>query len=207
MHTETNFKIIQNSRFEYDISLTDNEIKRILTEISFNKAGGWDALIDTTFKLCARCRKLDSPFCKTCTFIAARTREIFTKKFWEDPISKVHFLARLIALDKSKNGKPGPTDFRPLVLSSIISKILEAYFIDQFRNYCSNKLNLGQIGGVKGRSILDNILRLHFEKVKFGKNAHIMFIDFVGAFSNLPRQFAIEALQKKEVLNKNGMMI
>ena len=34
-----------------------------------------------------------------------------------------------------------------------------------------------------------------------------MFIDFVGAFSNLPRQFAIEALQKKEVLNKNGMMI
>ena len=119
-----------------------------------------------------------------------RTKEIFTRKFWEDPVSNIHLKARLIALDKSKNGLPSPTQFRPLVLASVVSKILEAYIMPQLRNYCSNKLNLGQIGGVTGRSIQDNILRMHLEKAKFGKYAHVMFVDFVAAFSNLPRKWA-----------------
>ena len=207
MHTESNFEIIEGATFDRDIILSDDDVKRTLGELSFNKAGGWDTIPDVTFRLCNSCRNPGTPFCNTCCHIAERTRELFTKKFWCDPKSRIHLCARLIALDKSKDGKPGPTQFRPLVLSSVISKILEAYFMVQLRDYCSNKMNYGQIGGVKGKSIMDNILRLHFEKVKFGKNAHAMFIDFVGAFSNLPRVFALNELRRRNALNDEGLMI
>ena len=207
MHTETNFEIIEDATFDRDIILSDNDVKRTLSELSFNKAGGWDTIPDVAFRLCKNCKVPDIPFCDTCQHIADRTRELFTKKFWSDPQSRIHLCARLIALDKSKDGRPGPTQFRPLVLSSVISKILEAYFMDQLRNYCSNKMNFGQVGGVRGKSIMDNILRLHFEKVKFGKNVHAMFIDFVGAFSNLPRVFALNELKRRNALDENGLMI
>ena len=38
MHTETNFTIIDGAGFDYDIILTDDDIKRILGELSYNKA-------------------------------------------------------------------------------------------------------------------------------------------------------------------------
>ena len=123
MHTETNFEIIEGATFDRDITLSDNDVKRTLGELSFNKAGGWDTIPDVAFRLCADCRTPDTPFCSTCSHIADRTRELFTKKFWNDPQSRIHLCARLIALDKSKDGRPGPTQFRPLVLSSVISKI------------------------------------------------------------------------------------
>ena len=182
-------------------------MRRTLDELSFNNAGGWDAIPDSTFKLCYKCRKLDAEFCKTCSNVALCTRQIFTKKFWQDPSSRVHLNARLVALDKSKNGKPDPTEFRPIVLCSVVSKILEAYFMHQLRDYCSNKLHINQVGGVKNRSILDNVLRLHLEKVKFGKDAHAMFIDFRGAFSNLPREWALNEIINRRALDKNGLML
>ena len=77
----------------------------------------------------------------------------------------------------------------------------------QLRDYCSNKMNYGQVGGVRGKSIMNNILRLHFEKVKFGKTAHAMFIDFVGAFSNLPRVLALNELKRRNALDDDGLMI
>ena len=90
MHTENFFKIVEGATFEYDIILTDNDVRRTLGELSFNKAGGWDAVPDSTFKLCHKCRKTDAEFCKTCANVANCTRQIFTKKFWEDPSSRVH---------------------------------------------------------------------------------------------------------------------
>ena len=102
---------------------------------------------------------MDTVFCNTCKNIVQCTRQIFTKKFWEDPTSGIHLVARLVALDKSKDGKPGPSQFRPIVIGSVVSKILEAYFMHQLSSYCRNKLNKNQVGGVKYRSILDNVLR------------------------------------------------
>ena len=55
MHTENNFKIIEGAKFEHDIFQSDDDIRRTLSEISFNKAGGWDAIPDSTFKLCYKC--------------------------------------------------------------------------------------------------------------------------------------------------------
>ena len=159
MHSETNFKILEGAKFEYDILLSDNDVRRTLNELSFNKACGWDAINDTTFRLCPTCRVDDTEFCNTCKNIVKCTRQIFTKKFWEDPSSGIHLVARLVALDKSKDGKPGPSQFRPIVIGSVVSKILEAYFMHQLSSYCRNKLNKNQVGGVKYRSILDNVLR------------------------------------------------
>ena len=77
----------------------------------------------------------------------------------------------------------------------------------QLREYCSSRLHINQVGGVKSRSILDNVLRLHFEKVKFGNDAHAMFIDFKGAFSNLPREWALNEIIKRKALDEDGVML
>ena len=72
---------------------------------------------------------------------------ICTPEYWEDERSKVHFLSRIIPLDKDG------TRFRPLIISSKVMKFLECLIINKLRAYCNKRMMRRQYGFSRGVGI------------------------------------------------------
>ena len=84
-------------------------------------------------------------------------KSLFKKKFWKNEFAKNHLLCRLIPLDKAHPNIPKESDYRPIVVTSPIIKILEQLLLI-FYKLCEEFVNINQVGFMRGRSTMDNIV-------------------------------------------------
>ena len=85
-------------------------------------------------------------------------KSLFKKKFWKNEFAKNHLLCRLIPLDKAHPNIPKESDYRPIVVTSPIIKILEQLLLIKLQPFCEEFLNINQVGFMRGRSTMDNIV-------------------------------------------------
>jgi len=75
-------------------------------------------------------------------------------------IDKLHFRSRLIALNKKHPEIPRKDQFRPIIVSSLLTKILEARLVKPLKKYMIERLHVSQTGCVPGMDIYVNINRM-----------------------------------------------
>lgn len=182
-----------------NIDVSTSQAYQISNIISSNKALSWDCIQDTSFKECVACRR-GALTCIKCNNKFERIKDVFKSRFWDHEKSFIHLQARLIALDKAYPNIATESQYRPIVITSSIVKILEAYVVPSLRKYGTQRLNRNQVGFILGRSTLDNLVRLHFECKKI-KKGFMIFIDLSSAYDRVNRKILYWILEQKEILN------
>eukprot|EP00061_Rhincodon_typus_P011547 g36638.t1 len=84
-------------------------------------------------------------------------------------------------------------NYRPISLTSVISKILESIVKDEISEYLELHGKVGQSkhGFIKGRSCLKNILEFFEEvmsKLDQGEPMDVIYLDFEKAFDKVPQR-------------------
>ena len=86
------------------------------------------------------------------------------KNLWSKDLNKIDslnelFKARLIALNKVHPKTPRPDEFRPIIILSLIVKIMECRWLPKLQEYVITKLSPAQTGFVPGQGVFTNIFR------------------------------------------------
>ena len=106
-----------------------------------------------------------------------------------------------------KGNKNDPNNYRPISLTSIISKIIEKIFRNKIESYIENNnlLYNSQHGFRKGRSCLTNLLNF-FDKIidwdDNHNNVDIIYLDFRKAFDLVNLLKLIKKLEGYRILKK-----
>ncbi len=117
--------------------LTKEEMRAILMNISTNKALAGDLVSDVILN--------GDNIDQTCEVL---------KDLWDGhQIDERHFKCRLIALNKKHPEIPSKDQYRPIIVSSLIGKILESRLVKPLRNYMTERLHVSQTGFVPGMNI------------------------------------------------------
>ena len=92
-----------------------------------------------------------------------------------------------------KGKKSSPANYRPVSLTSIISKIMESFLRDEIINHMSthNLFADEQHGFVPGRSCVTQLLVVleeWTEALEAGRNVDVIYLDFRKAFDSVPHQ-------------------
>lgn len=205
IHTEPEERRIKPTTKIIPVKLRDQEAYNIMEMISTNKAISWDCIVDKSFKLCRNCKR-GTFSCPRCISTTERLKEIFTERFWRRSNSSLHTKARLIPLDKAYPKIATESKYRPIVVTSPIIKILEAYTLPKLREYGRNRLNKNQVGFKEECSTIDNLIRLHLE-CKTKKDAILVFIDFSSAYDCINRKILYDLILEKGILNVEQLEI
>ncbi len=167
---------------------SNQEMHDILDAISIHKALAGDLVSDIVLE-----REYKEKACS-----------VF-KDIWSGiQIEGFHFKGRLIALNKKHPEIPRRDQFRPIVISGLIVKILEGRLVKPLRNYMSKRLHVSQTGFVPGSSVFVNIDRL-FEYVKWrrssGIRTYLLFLDFSSAYNTVLHGELFRILRERKVLD------
>ena len=107
-----------------------------------------------------------------------------------------------------KNGsKTDPLNYRPVLLTCIISKIYERIIKSSIIDFIDNKINKHQHGLIKGKSCLTNLLETMdciIEIIDQGDPVDIFYFDFKKAFYHVPQN---RLLCKIECLGIKGKVL
>jgi len=115
-----------------------------------------------------------------------------------------HFKSRLVALNKVSPDTPRKDQFRPIVISSLISKVLEARLVNPLKKYMVNQLHVSQTGFVPGMDTYVNISRLMDQlssRRNTGKRTFLLFLDFSSALNTVSHSKLFDILGEKQVLS------
>ena len=109
--------------------LSNDEIERILTSMSTGKAISFDLFADTVLRDKEIIKKLSQ----------------ILKDLWSSNLNKIDhlnelFKSRLIALNKVHPNIPKKKEFRPIIIMSLIVKIMEARWLPKLEEYMIKKL-------------------------------------------------------------------
>jgi len=134
-----------------------------------------------------------------------RTCEIF-KDFWNAiPIDELHFRNRLVALNKKHPDIPRRDQFRPIIISSLLIKVLEARLVKPLRDYMTHHLHSSQVGFVPEMDIFVNLSRLfHYTHKRRERRlrSFLLFLDFSSAYNTVLHEKLklFDLLSEKSVL-------
>lgn len=158
--------------------LTFQEALEVVNTISTGKAIAFDGISDIMFQ--------GNPSAK---LKAARIVKDAWSEDWEAVIDNfLHFVYRLMALNKVHPNTPEATQFRPITITSPWIKTLEARLYPKLKAYMTDTLHRGQTGFVPGMGIMVNQMRLIeriSEKAQKGRVTYGLFIDFSNAYNTI----------------------
>jgi len=103
-------------------------------------------------------------------------------------LDKVHFKCRLIALNKKHPLITKKDQFRPIIITSLLVKILEARLVKPLKRYMVYRLNVAQTGFVPGMDHSVNICRLLTNLSEYknkGMRSFLLFLDFSSAYNTV----------------------
>ena len=130
-----------------------------------------------------------------CSIFNSSVREGFVPSIWK--------AANITPVQKSSPPIDVDSDFRPISLTPIISKILESFPYKWLLDSVSKKIDSLQFGSLKGSSTsMALIYMLHkwFEAAdKQGNTIRICLLDFSKAFDRLDHNILLEKLKDMEV--------
>jgi hypothetical protein len=188
-------------------NLERNEIKRIARNFSRDKAIAFDGFEDHLFRIHPKCSEAnEQDECKECKQKIYFISEIWSKSYWSDKQSKKHMISRLIPLNKIHPKTPETHQYRPIVVTSPIVKMLESYVHKKLATYCKENIKKQQIGFAQGCSIHTNLFRLGNEiyknqrKRKGRKKIHMLFVDLKSAFDSVHRETLYKLLETRNIL-------
>ncbi len=162
-------------------------MEEICESISFNKAISCDLFSDVILK---------DPVARqaVCTKF---------KDLWSNTLNNMEeslniWTGRVIPLNKVHPEIPDSSQFRPIVVQSIILKILEARFLPKLNKYMIERLTPSQTGFVKGQGIFVNLYRV-FDRItlrtKEKKHPIGLFVDFKSAYNHVKHDSLFERLK------------
>ena len=140
---------------------------------------------------------------ETAHIVAVPIKLIFEKSLREEKCPPDWKKANVIPIYK-KGAKGKAENYRPVSLTSIVSKIMESIIKDELNSHLeiNNLISDSQHGFMKGRSCTTNIVEF-MEKVTRavdqGKAVDIFYLDFAKAFDKVPRERLLEKLKAKGV--------
>ena len=174
--------------------VTKEEMEQILKIITRNKALAGDLISDSI---------LDEARIE-------RTSEILRDLWCGLQINKINFKCRLIALNKKHPEIPQSDQFRPIIVSSLLTKILEARLVEPLKNYMMNRLHISKTGFVHGMDVHVNVHRLLIylhDRRSRGLRSYLLFLDFSSAYNTVIHQKLCEILINKSILSPSEVQL
>ena len=168
--------------------LDAQQVEALITSLSSGKALSFDLFSDTVLKDEETMRKLSE----------------ILKDLWSKNLNQINdlhelFKARLIALNKVHPKIPKKEEFRPIIIMSLIVKIMESRWLPKLKNYMITKLCPAQTGFVPGQGIFTNIFRA-IDRIKKRTNQKrpifALFIDYKSADNHVRHDLLFERLQQ-----------
>ncbi len=120
-------------------------------------------------------------------------------------LDEIHFVSRLIPLNKKHPNIPNADEFRPIIVMSSLVKLLEARLLKKLQSYTIEKLQRSQVSFVNGMDIYVNIHRainqLKNRTLK-KKKGFCLFLDFKSAYKTIPHEELFQKLEPICTINE-----
>ena len=163
------------------------EMKKLLSSMKSGKSPGPDQLHPRILKECA-------------TELALPLKILFDLTIKKGKIPKEWKAAEIKAIYKKKGAKSNPSNYRPVSLTSVVSKLMEKVIKAQLNNHLkiNNLLANEQYGFVSGRSTDTQLLTslLHWQQaLDQDIPVDIVYMDFKKAFDSVPHVRLIKKLK------------
>lgn len=169
-----------------DVVLTEESVEEILTDLNPNKAAGPDGVESKLLKECAQ--ELAPVLCKL--FRKSMDEAEVPSKWKEAHITPIH----------KKGNRAEMANFRPVALTSVISKVFEKIICSAILCFLTRNglISLQQHGFVRGRSCQTNIL-LCLEQwtmsLDSGKSVDVAYFDYAKAFDKVSHNLLLVKLR------------
>jgi len=155
--------------------LTKSEVKGILATLASNKAMSFDLFSDSILRNQEAVEKL-----------ASVLTDLWSSKLNDiDRLSDI-FKARLVALNKVHPNTPRKRKFKPIVILSLIVKIMESRWLPKLRGYMIQKMCPSQTGFVPGQGVFTNTFRVMRQvtlRTRQKRPVYALFIDLKSAYN------------------------
>ena len=124
---------------------------------------------------------------------------IFTTSLHSGKLPMEWKSANVVAIHK-KGNKYEPSNYRPVILTCIICKLMESIIRDNIMSYFFNNdfFSNKQYGFIKGRSTVLQLLRIMDDwtcQLESGSQIDVIYTDFQKAFDKVPHQRLLQKLQ------------
>lgn len=186
---------LENKPFPKLSIMNQEELEGILRELAHGKAIKLDGLSD-----------------KLCKEQNIKKNAKILKDLWSIDLSQVRGIkasltSRLVPLNKVFPNVPTRRQMRPIMVCSILQKILEARFFGKLMDYLQNKMVASQTGFVPGMGIQVNLLRAICRiKMATEENKQCkLFIDFANAYNTVPHTLLFQKLRAKQCLDEEEL--
>lgn len=178
-----------------DIEFNSEQVKEKLEGLNPNKSAGPDKFHPRVLKELAH--ELAEPLCL-----------IFRKSFAEGKLPADWKCAQVTPLFK-KGDKSTPGNYRPVSLTSVVSKVLESLIRDKVMGHlvANNLVSDCQHGFVPGRACTTNLLACIDDwtaALDEGRDVDAIYLDLAKAFDTVPH---IRLLKKLEALGVRGNVL
>jgi sorting nexin-29 len=127
------------------------------------------------------------------------------KQIWEDKSIPPTWKTGFICLIHKKGDKSECNNYKGITLLNSMYKIMTSLINMRIMQIAGDSLGEYQCGFHKGRSTMDQIfvLRQTIEKFhEYGKDLHILFIDYKKAFNNVRRSKLTETMHEMGIATK-----
>ena len=161
------------------------EVQKILSGLHANKAYGPDNLSSRILKECAN-------------VLGPSLTLLFKKSFASGHIPTQWKQANVVPVHK-KGNKSQVSNYRPISLLCIVSKVIERYIYNSVYNIVEPLINTHQHGFMTGKSCTKQLLSVYDTVSKHldeGKQTDMIFLDFSKAFDSVNHNLLINKLQK-----------
>lgn len=175
---QTDPKVENNNNSKFPILEPPNpeQLREILDKISLDKALNYDLFNDLWIKQ-KDINKYYNIFSQLWSIDWDANRDL-----------QIFFNSRLIPLNKNFNNIPKKSDFRPIIVSSILVKIIEARWVNKLKEAMIEKIHPSQNGFIPSQNIFSNIIRAVKaikERISNNKCCYGYFVDLKNAYNSV----------------------
>ena len=168
-----------------DLTLTEGEVRSILRTLDEEKATGPDKIPAILLKNCANS-------------IAPSLCELFNKSLSSGQLPSDWKLSNVCPIPK-KSPRHEVSNYRPISLLSLVSKVFERCIYNRLIDHVSGKLSELQYGFQRGKSTTSQLLHvLHNIHTMLEKRCQVdtVYFDFAKAFDKVSHHLLLLKLQK-----------
>ena len=169
-----------------NINIDKEMVRKEIDKLKKTKSPGPDDIFPRILKECKE--QLDEPIAR-----------IFMKSLDTGIVPRLWRQANVVPIFK-KGDKAEGSNYRPISLTSVVGKMLEAIIAKEIRKHLDEHhlIKHSQHGFSKGKSCLTNLLSFYrkvFETLDSGDRYDIVFLDFSKAFDRVPHRRLISKVK------------
>ena len=167
-----------------DITISEEDVVQHLSILDPSKATGPDGIPGRVLKECS-------------SVIAPSLCSLFNHSLHSGTVPSEWKSANVTPVHKKDKKEPA-TNYRPISLLSIISKVLERCVCNRFYDHVREMINKAQHGFLHGRSCVTQLLStLHHIGQLLDKNIQtdVLFLDFAKAFDSVDHDILLKKLK------------